>query len=354
MKKARSIIQALGVLTLGASLPGLQGQAQSPNIEQHFRKQYGLTRVGANGTLVQPGVVLTVQADGIKANPASYLVFWPNNYKKGGGRVKQPMMSAKPGLSKVDRNEIRFFQVGEKVYLTQMEIKDADLIFSIQSCGGCNSSGPDPNDPPYRAEVSFQLGKGYLNSGTLKDIQETIGQVFAIDAGVATHGPDQTPAPPERPTQVAPPVASVAPLKLPSTYAKVQTPADQLQLNADNTFSLQEAGQTYSGTFAATGSTLKLNISGGSESTASIQGNNLTDSSGQTWVLREQTAQGAASAVLQNQDVIKMVKAGLDDALIIAKIGSSKCQFDTSTDALIQLKQSGVSGAVLKAIVSAK
>ncbi len=27
-----------------------------------------------------------------------------------------------------------------------------------------------------------------------------------------------------------------------------------------------------------------------------------------------------------------MVKAGLDDTLIIAKIGSSKCQFDTSTD----------------------
>ena len=70
--------------------------------------------------------------------------------------------------------------------------------------------------------------------------------------------------------------------------------------------------------------------------------------------LSEQTARSAPSeAVLQNQDVIKMVKAGLDDALIIAKIGSSKCQFDTSTDALIQLKQSGVSAAVLKAIMGA-
>jgi hypothetical protein len=131
--------------------------------------------------------------------------------------------------------------------------------------------------------------------------------------------------------------------------------SDQLQLNADNSFSLQEAGQTYRGTFAATGNTLKLNISGGPETTATIQGSNLTDGSGQTWVLREQNAPGSAAAnVLQNQDVIKMVKAGLDDTLIIAKISSSKCQFDTSTDALIQLKQSGVSAAVLKAIVSAK
>jgi hypothetical protein len=152
----------------------------------------------------------------------------------------------------------------------------------------------------------------------------------------------------------APAPAPAAPLKLPATYVSAQASADQLQLNADNTFSLQEAGQSYSGTFAANGSALRLNISGGPETTATIQGSNLTDSSGQTWVLREQPAQAASGAgVLQNQDIIKMAKVGIDDATIIAKIGSSKCQFDTSTDALIQLKQSGVSPAVLKAVVAA-
>ena len=354
MTRVRSVVEVVGMVILSVCLPRLQGQAPSQGIDQQLRQQYVLTRVGTNGVVVHAGTVLTVQADGIKSSPASYSVFWPNNYKKGAGRVKQPMVAAKAGISKVDRGEIRFLQVGEKVYLAQMEIKDADVVFSIQSCGSCSPSGTDPNDVPYRAEVSFQLGKGYLNNGTFKDIQETIGQVFAIDTSTATRGPDQIPPPPERPTPVTPQVAPVVPLKLPSTYAKAETPADQLQLNADNSFSLQEGGQTYRGTFVATGSTLKLNISGGTETTATIQGTNITDGSGQTWVLREQTARGAAAAVLQNQDVIKMVKAGLDDALIIAKIGSSKCQFDTSTDALILLKQSGVSAAVLKAIVSAK
>ena len=46
-----------------------------------------------------------------------------------------------------------------------------------------------------------------------------------------------------------------------------------------------------------------------------------------------------------------MVQAGFDDATILAKIGSSKCHFDTSTDALIHLKQSGTSAGVLKAMV---
>jgi hypothetical protein len=57
--------------------------------------------------------------------------------------------------------------------------------------------------------------------------------------------------------------------------------------------------------------------------------------------------------LLRNDDVIKMAKAGFDDSIIIAKISSSRCHFDTSTDALIQLKQNGVSSAVIKAIVGA-
>jgi hypothetical protein len=143
-------------------------------------------------------------------------------------------------------------------------------------------------------------------------------------------------------------------LRLPSMYVSAQSETDQLQLNADNTFTLQEAGQTYGGTFAANGATVELNISGGSKSTATIQGDNLTDSSGQTWLLRKQPLKGASSSdVLQNQDIVKMVKASFDDATIVAKIGSSKCHFDTSTDALIQLKQSGVSAAVIKAIIGA-
>jgi hypothetical protein len=151
-----------------------------------------------------------------------------------------------------------------------------------------------------------------------------------------------------------PPPPPPAPPKLPATYVSAQTPADQLQLNADNTFSLLEAGQGYHGTFVANGNTVELNISDGPKTTATIQGNNLTDSSGQAWVLKEQPAPSSAGgAVLQNQDVIKLIKAGLDDALIIAKIGSSKCQFDTSTDALIELKQGGASAAVLKAIMGA-
>jgi hypothetical protein len=124
-------------------------------------------------------------------------------------------------------------------------------------------------------------------------------------------------------------------------------------LNDDHTFSLQEEGQMYSGTFTVNGATVELNIKDGPTSTATRQGDNLTDSSGQTWLPKPPAQAASPPDVLQNRDILKMLQAGLDDATIVAKIGGSKCQFDTSTDALIRLKQSGASAAVLKTMVEA-
>jgi hypothetical protein len=91
-----------------------------------------------------------------------------------------------------------------------------------------------------------------------------------------------------------------------------------------------------------------------SKSTATLQGDKLTDSGGQTWILQGgSTGASPDAGVLQNDDIIKMVKAGLDDGTITDKINSSKCRFDTSTDALIQLKQNGVSAEVTRAMIAA-
>lgn len=341
MNKTRAVFGVIGIVVVGANLQQLRGQASSPGIEQQLRSQYPPTRVGGNGTVVgQPGAILIMQADGLTAIPASYGPYWYSAFKKG-GHIKSSMIQHGGSVAMGERRPL---QVGEKLYLVTLEVTATEINFNVQSCGACDLS-VNPDDPPYRARLTFQFDKGYLSAADPKQVLETVGQVFGVAASA------QTPPPPSMP----PPPVPVVPLKLPSAYSKTGAPTDQLQLHADNSFSLQEGGQTYHGAFVATGSTLKLDIIGGPETIATIQGGNLTDSSGQTWILREQTAPAAPTAnILQNQDVIKMVKAGLDDTLILAKITSSKCQFDTSTDALIQLKQNGASAAVLKAIVSTK
>ena len=64
-------------------------------------------------------------------------------------------------------------------------------------------------------------------------------------------------------------------------------------------------------------------------------------------------AQAPAGPSFTNEDVIKLAQEKLPDAVILAKIKASACQFDTSADALVNLKRAGVSDAVLQAMVEA-
>lgn len=59
------------------------------------------------------------------------------------------------------------------------------------------------------------------------------------------------------------------------------------------------------------------------------------------------------SAVLTNQDIIELHKAGLPEQVLVAKIKASQCEFDTSPARLRELKSSGVADAVILAMVEA-
>jgi len=102
-------------------------------------------------------------------------------------------------------------------------------------------------------------------------------------------------------------------------------------LNSDNSFSLQEGGQPYHGTFVLSNNTIELTIrETGAKTTLTRQGDNLVDSSAQKWTLREPSADATPSVrstsgtehrgdALHNADIVKLVKVGIDDATIIKK-----------------------------------
>ena len=56
---------------------------------------------------------------------------------------------------------------------------------------------------------------------------------------------------------------------------------------------------------------------------------------------------------ISNKDVLEMLKAGLTPEIVIAKIESSKCDFDTSPASLKDLKTANVPDAVILAMVRA-
>jgi hypothetical protein len=64
-------------------------------------------------------------------------------------------------------------------------------------------------------------------------------------------------------------------------------------------------------------------------------------------------ATSLAQEVLTNDSVIQMVKGGLPEAVVVAKIKSTATKFDLKTDSLVALKKAGVSDKVLEAMVAA-
>jgi len=61
----------------------------------------------------------------------------------------------------------------------------------------------------------------------------------------------------------------------------------------------------------------------------------------------------AADEILSNASIVELQKMNLGDAVIIAKIKASKCNFDTSMDGLKQLKDANVSSPVIGAMLAA-
>ncbi|MEJ7847930.1 MAG: hypothetical protein WKF92_07590 [Pyrinomonadaceae bacterium] len=54
---------------------------------------------------------------------------------------------------------------------------------------------------------------------------------------------------------------------------------------------------------------------------------------------------------MTNADIIEMVKSGLSEGIILAKIKNSKYEFDTSSPSLVKLKDSGVSETLIMAVI---
>ena len=157
------------------------------DLERQLQTRYVLVKLGPGGrNVVSPGTILTIRVAGIRANPATQFTFM-NNYQDG--QIKHSM-----GSSLItDKNAIADLQVGEGVFLYKVEVKDNGVVFHVQPCGSCDFSAADPN--PFRAGITFQMPKNWLQSPDLNRVDQAILQVFSI-AGAPPPAISPAPAPP--------------------------------------------------------------------------------------------------------------------------------------------------------------
>jgi len=207
--RATTLAAVLIAVSVPVPLPAApQGQNRKQDIEQQLQSQYPPTKLaGDKLRIAQPGSVLLVQIDGMFASPMSEFAF-ANSYKDG--RIKRSAASALIHNAQTSRE----LQAGEKVYLLKTEVKDAGIVFSLQSCIACDGSDVDLVQMAYRASLTFQYPKGYWNNTGFAQIQQTISEVFAFANGPApSTQPNPEPIAP-RETQMAqqpPPAAPEVP-----------------------------------------------------------------------------------------------------------------------------------------------
>jgi hypothetical protein len=178
-----------------------------------------------------PGTVLVIRQKGVEGvNPACPALLVAT-YKED-GKLHAPSVLSK-AVAAGFQCLFRSFPAGWKVNSQSILVvpRSGRIWFVVQECDTCNGGGGES----YRARVDFQFPKGSFDAGA---VQAAIGEVFSITQ----------PPPPPPPPMLGP------------VYISSQNSADRLQLNAGNSFSLQEGGQSFSGTYTVNGNKLTLHI----------------------------------------------------------------------------------------------
>jgi hypothetical protein len=207
-------------------------------VQQKLEAKYKLTVINAEGGVVTAGATLLLKM-GLTAGPMSTCV---SDYKDGklalasvskaicntaGGKASKwtglPGIKQIPGVGNAGSADTgaRAFVMGEKLYVTKIEVKDS-VNFSLVS------DAIQPNNVVYKAEVRFQFPKGTPPDWAKAD--ELAGEVFTISqdnpqagggaAGGQAQGGQapagQTPAPAAAPPPAPEPQpAALAPIEPP-------------------------------------------------------------------------------------------------------------------------------------------
>jgi hypothetical protein len=281
MRGVAYLIVVISIYSGGFRVYGQDGDPKS-SLQQRLSSQYKLTQVSKDRTdIVSAGAVLVLVKPGLMMYATDAPLPPLNTYKNGkisqggsgfGRDIAITMLT--PGGATASNYAQRKFAGGEKVWITGFGVEKSAIVFRLYS---------DPYDGVrYYGDLRLPFEKGSFP--TPDQAMAKIVEVLTVQQADNSPSDDRLVEVSSKKLESAKP--SVL-LKFPSTYVSAKTPTDQLQLNADNSFSLQESGQSYHGTFVVSGNALELSINEtGIKTTGNLEGNSLTDSSGQTWVLR--------------------------------------------------------------------
>ncbi|HEY1947900.1 MAG TPA: hypothetical protein VGG97_12880 [Bryobacteraceae bacterium] len=191
------------------------GQDSKAAIQKKLAAGYTVTQPTADNTdIVTAGSVLIIKRGRLTLAPITASNVYPNTYRDG--KISESATAKVnrwthmiPGTESVPAAAAgtRTFVPGEKLWLTQIEVKDDGIVFSLLS-------DPLP-DVRYKGTLKFAYPKGFFPDPDAAD--RTVAEVFGIQPGEEGKGQQQAAAPPAQPPSQKPPAAeaTLAPITPP-------------------------------------------------------------------------------------------------------------------------------------------
>jgi hypothetical protein len=191
--------------TLAASVAA----AQRPvTLQEQLSAQYKTVKMGSDSggvAVVEPGTLLAVQKGGVLSVPWKAMALCPAKFQDNSLHLSAGFCA---GMVKTVS---KYYQIGDKVYPTKIDVNvdKAKISFTVVACDSCNGVNPAT---AMKGEVVFQFAKGYLEKASVGEVEDTIGQVFAISnddqpgqGGEASQPPQTGPPQPAQPQQQSEP-----------------------------------------------------------------------------------------------------------------------------------------------------
>lgn len=172
----RQSLDRLFRLAAAAAMLATPAFCQAPSLQEQLSAQYKLAHVGSDGVLVgDPGTLLAVQKGGIISVPWKALAKCPAKFHDN---ELHPSTGFCAGMMK---NVSGMFKKGTKVYPVKVDVDLGKSKITVQVVR-CDSCYNDSDQNGMKGEVVFEFAKGYLEKAGAGEVEDTIGQVFAISS----------------------------------------------------------------------------------------------------------------------------------------------------------------------------
>jgi hypothetical protein len=151
-----------------------------------LKQKYRLTEINMSGVAANPGAVLTIEADGINAEPYPTMITFENPVVDG--QVKQ----RSKGWGLIKSPNLQILQPGQKVYITKIntssESKDDDIKVTILTCDAVLATftngtygGQYQAAKRYSTTLAFKLPKGSLADMSVDAASKMIEAVLSYN-----------------------------------------------------------------------------------------------------------------------------------------------------------------------------